>query len=143
MDFQTFRSQFKGDLITPSDEGYEQAIQRWARNAVKRAAVVAYVRDTDDIALALKYVQANGIDLAIHSGGHSPAGNSSTEGGLVIDLARYFEHVRVDPKTRLAYVGGGAKWGTFDRETMKHGLAGVAGTVHHVSIKRRFNCYPF
>lgn len=51
----------------------------------------------------------------------------------MIDLSRYLNTVRADPEARLAYVGGGARWGTFDHETLKHGLAGVAGTVHHVS----------
>ena len=132
--FETFRAEFKGDLVTPSDEGYEVSIKRWARNAIKRAAIVAYVKDAEDVARALKYAQDAGLDIAIHSGGHSAAGNSSTDGGLVIDLSRHINTVRVDPDAKLAYVGGGAKWGAFDRETMKHGLAGVAGTVHHVRV---------
>lgn len=132
--FQAFSSRFKGDIVTPSDDGYEQAIQRWARNLVKRASIVAYVKDAEDVALALKYAQEAGLEIAVHCGGHSYAGTSSTDGGLVVDLSKYIDYVRTDPETRLAYVGGGAKWGTFDRENMKYGLAGVAGTVHHVRI---------
>jgi FAD/FMN-containing dehydrogenase len=42
----------------------------------------------------------NRLPIAIHGGGHSTAGASSTE-GLVIDLSRHIEN-------KLAYVGGGA-----------------------------------
>lgn len=135
-DFNLFQSGFKGDLVTPKDDGYEAAIRRWARNASKRASIVACVKDADDVARAITYARSAGLDIAIHSGGHNPAGASSTEGGLVIDLSRYIKHVNVDAEKKVAYVGGGANWGMFDQATVKHGLAGVAGTVHHV-------CTPF
>ncbi|TCD66652.1 hypothetical protein EIP91_001070 [Steccherinum ochraceum] len=131
---KTFRAEFKGDLITPDDEGYDVSIHRWAHNAIKRAGIVAYVKDPEDVARAIKYAVAAKLDIAIHSGGHSPAGNSSTKGGLVIDLSRFINHVNVDTEKKLAYVGGGANWGMFDAATIKHGLAGVAGTVHHTGV---------
>ncbi|EKM51784.1 uncharacterized protein PHACADRAFT_150472 [Phanerochaete carnosa HHB-10118-sp] len=124
---------FKGDIITPDDEDYEHAITRWAVNAIRRARIVAYVRDAEDVSTALRYAQANGLKIAIHGGGHSPNGASSAEGGLVIDLGRYLNDVRVDPEARIAYVGGGAKWADVDRATMAHGLAMTGGTVSHVS----------
>ncbi|TCD66653.1 hypothetical protein EIP91_001071 [Steccherinum ochraceum] len=133
-DFNRFKTAFKGDLVTPTDDGYEAAILRWARNASKRASVVAYVKDADDVALAITYARSAGLDIAIHSGGHNPSGASSTEGGLVIDLSRHIKHVNVDTEKKLAYVGGGANWGMFDQGTVKHGLAGVAGTVHHTGV---------
>lgn len=130
--FDSFKSAFKGDIIIPSDPDYEKAIARWARNAARRAAIVAYVKDPEDVSLAIKYAKSEKLAIAIRGGGHSPAGASSSEGGLVIDLSRYLNGVRIDAEKKLGYVGGGAIWETVDLEAIKHGLATVGGTVNDV-----------
>lgn len=131
-DLADLRRAFKGDIVVPGDAGYEQAIQRWALNAVRRARIVAYVRDAADVGAALRYARAHGVKIAVHGGGHSPNGASSSEDGLVVDLSRYLNTVRVDPAQRRAYVGGGATWAAVNKATMEHGLAMVGGTVSHV-----------
>jgi FAD/FMN-containing dehydrogenase len=127
-----FKQSFKGDIVTPDDEGYTQAIARWSANAERNARIVAFVKDADDVALALKYARTNNLHVAIRCGGHSPSGASSAEDGLVIDLSRYFDYAVVDPEKRTARVGGGSLWSTVENEAIKHGLASVAGTVNHV-----------
>lgn len=111
MSLSGFKQSVKGDIVTPDDEGYTPAIARWSANAERNARIVAFVKDTDDIALALKYARTNNLHVAIRCGGHSPSGASSAEDGLVIDLSRYFDYVVVDPEKRIARVGGGSLWG--------------------------------
>ena len=131
-DFAVFKENFSGDLVTSTDPDYETAIHRWASNAVRRAKVVAFVKGTVDVALALSYANANKLPIAVRGGGHSPVGASSCEDGLVIDLSRYLNGARVDPEQKLVYVGGGAVWETVDKAAIQHGLATVAGTVNDV-----------
>ncbi|KAJ3478170.1 hypothetical protein NLI96_g9951 [Meripilus lineatus] len=133
-DFESFRKEFKGDIVTPADAGYVEAIERWAHNAVRRAAIVAFVKDPQDVVTALKYARAAKLPLAIRGGGHSASGASSSEGGLVIDLSRYINGATVDAEKKLAYVGGGAVWKTVDLAAIKHGLATVGGTVNHTGV---------
>lgn len=133
-DISTLKQSFKGDIVTPDDADYKAAITRWAINAERRARVVAFVKDTDDIALALKYARTNNLQVAIRCGGHSPAGSSSAEDGLVVDLSRYLSYAVVDPEKRTVRVGGGTLWDTVEKESIKHGLATVAGTVSHVRL---------
>jgi len=128
----TFKQSFKGDVVTPDDDGYTEAIARWAANAERPARVVAFVKDTDDIALALQYARTNKLQVAIRGGGHSPSGASSAKDGLVIDLSRHLNYAVVDPEKRTVRVGGGTLWGTVENEAVKHGLASVAGSVNHV-----------
>ena len=127
-----FKQFLKGDIVTPDDDGYSQAIAPWAANAEHNARIVAFVRDIGDVALALKYARENNLQVAIRGGGHSPSGASSAEDGLVIDLSRYLDYAVIDPEKRTARVGGGCLWGTVENEAIKHGLASVAGTVNHV-----------
>ncbi|KAF9457220.1 hypothetical protein BDZ94DRAFT_1139624, partial [Collybia nuda] len=85
-----------------------QAIARWALNAQRPAKVVAFVKDSADVALAIKYARVNELPIAIRGGGHSPYGASSIRDGLVIDLSRYINGAVVDPVNKTIRVGGGA-----------------------------------
>ena len=129
--FASFKQSFKGDISTPTDADYTQAISRWALNAQANAKIVAFVKTPEDVALAIAYAKENHLPIAIRGGGHSTAGASSTE-GLVIDLSRHLNTVKIDPENKLAYVGGGAIWEQVDKASIQHGLASVAGTVNHV-----------
>jgi len=132
--FKDFQAHFKGDIVTSQDAGYEQAIDRWATNATRRAAVVAFVKGPEDVGLAVKYAREAALPIAIRGGGHSSAGTSSSENGLVIDLSRYLNQVRVDPEQKLTYVQGGATWKAVDEAAIKHGLAAVASTVNTTGV---------
>ena len=131
--FATFKASFEGDLVTPGDAGYDAAIARWAKNASRKAAVVAFVKDAEDVSRAIIYARQAKLPIAIKGGGHNVSRASSSEGGLVIDLSRYLNGVTVDSEKKLGYVGGGAIWETVDKVAIEHGLATVGGTVNSVS----------
>jgi FAD/FMN-containing dehydrogenase len=134
MSLSDFTASIKGDAITPSHPNYPSSIARWAKNAERNARVVVFVKDTADVAQAISYARANELPIAIRGGGHNAAGTSSVEDGLVVDLSKYLNGVRVDEEKRLAYVGGGAKWRDVDEEAIKYGLATVGGRVNDVSF---------
>src|SRR5262245_27947323 len=115
LSLDTLRKTFKGDLLVPSDVDYPQAIARWAVNTQLDAKVVAFVRDADDVSQAIKFAKEQKLPLAIRGGGHSLSGSSSVEGGLVVDLSRYLNGVKVDTEKKVALVGGGAIWETVDK----------------------------
>jgi FAD/FMN-containing dehydrogenase len=129
-------TEFKGDLVRPGDPGYDDSIKRWAGNAARKASIVAFVKDEKDVGLAIKYARGSDLPIAIRGGGHSPAGASSIENGLVIDLSRYLNGVTIDVEKQLAHIGGGAIWETVDKAAIEYGLASVGGTVNHVSSIR-------
>jgi FAD/FMN-containing dehydrogenase len=126
------RQSFNGDIVTPADPNYKEAIARWAANAERPAKAVAFVKDTNDVTLALKYARENNLQVAIRCGGHSASGSSSAKDGLVVDLSRYYNYAVADPESRTVRVGGGSLWGTVEREAIKYNLATVAGSVSHV-----------
>ena len=46
-------------------------------NAQANAKMVAFVKTTEDVALAVAYAKENRLPIAIYDGGHSTAGASS------------------------------------------------------------------
>ncbi|EAU82728.1 6-hydroxy-D-nicotine oxidase [Coprinopsis cinerea okayama7 len=132
--FETFVQLIKGDIITPSHSEYSASIARWAKNAERKARLVIYVKDAEDIATCIAYAREHKLLFAIRGGGHSPSGCSSAEDGMVVDLSRYLAGVRVDPERRLAYVGGGAIWKTVDEAAIEYGLATVGGTDNTTGV---------
>ena len=64
--------------------------------------------------------------MAVYGGGHSFAGHSVCDGGLVIDL-RPMKGVRVDPAAAVVHAQPGLTWGELDRETQVFGLAVTGG----------------
>jgi FAD/FMN-containing dehydrogenase len=95
--------------------------------------VVVQPIDIADIQAALLWAQEHSVDIAVKGGGHSTAGTSSSEGGLVIDLSR-MTNVSVDISSKTITAQGGATWKEVDEAGAAHGLATVGGTVNHTGI---------
>lgn len=121
-------------LHTPQDSEYAGSVARWSVAAQKPAGVVLTPTSNEEIAIAVKYAVEQGIDLAVKGGGHSTAGVSSTEGGLLIDLNAKLKAVQVDVDKKQFRVQGGATWGDVDQAGVKHGLATVGGTVADTGV---------
>ncbi|OCT47022.1 putative FAD binding oxidoreductase [Cladophialophora carrionii] len=122
-------------VLTPDNATeYSASIKRWSSAAQKPAGVVVVPTTADEVAIAVKYASDQGIDLAVKGGGHSTAGVSSTNGGLLIDLNAKMRNVTVDTDKKLFHVQGGAAWGDVDQVGVQHGLATPGGTVADTGV---------
>ena len=124
---------FGGALLRAGDDGYEDARAIFNSMIDRRPALIAQCESTEDVRAALAHAAATGLEVAVRSGGHSVAGASSVDDGLVIDLRR-MNGVEVDPNARTATVGGGATWSDFDRATQPYGLATTGGRVSSTGV---------
>lgn len=59
---------------------------------------------------------------------------SSTNGGIVLDLSRHLNTVRIDPEKKIAFVGGGCVWRQVDSEAIKYGLATPSGVYNDTGV---------
>lgn len=123
----------KGQLLKSGDAGYDEARLLWNGMFDKRPALVVRCEGSADVINAVNFAREHQLLLAVRGGGHSVAGNSSCDGGLLIDLSR-MKAVRVDPKSRTVRVQGGAALGDMDRETQIFGLAAPAGVVSTTGV---------
>jgi FAD binding domain/Berberine and berberine like len=128
--YSSLRRHFKGELLRPCDHGYEDARAIWNGMADRRPGVLARCADVSDVQNAVRAASAAGIITAVKCGGHSLAGFSTCEGGLVIDLSR-MRGVTVDAEARRAKFDGGCLLGSIDTATQKAGLVFPSGVVSH------------
>ena len=80
------RDRIRGSVIGPEDSDYDRSRTVTMGGIDRHPAAIARVADTDDIAQVIAVAQEGGLELAVRSGGHSSAGHSVTEGGIVLDL---------------------------------------------------------
>ena len=99
----------------------------------RRPALVARCASPADVADAIAYARREGLPLAVRAGGHSVAGLSLVDDGLVIDV-RDMASIEVDRDRRIARVGSGATWSQFDRATQPYDLATTGGRVSTTGV---------
>ncbi|BCK72918.1 FAD-linked oxidase [Streptomyces libani subsp. rufus] len=128
-----FRNKFRGEIVLPGDEDYDEARRIWNGTIDKYPALVARCTSTDDVVAAVSFANATGLLVAVRGGGHSMAGHSTCDGGIVIDLS-LMSAVKVNRKTHRARAQGGCLLGAFDTATQAHMLATPAGVVSHTGL---------
>lgn len=130
---QHFRSSLRGQSFCPGDPGYDEA--RTIPNAMidRRPAIIARCAGAADVISCIRFAREQDLLTSIRGGGHSVAGKSVCDEGLMIDLSA-MKGIRVDPARRTAWAQTGLTLGEFDRETQAFGLATTLGTVSKTGI---------
>jgi hypothetical protein len=128
--FSALKGRFHGDLLRPHDEEYAHARKIWNGMVARTPALIARCADVADVQTAVREAAAASVPTAVRCGGHSLAGFSTCDDGLVIDLSR-MRQVSVDHETRLGRFAGGCLLGSIDITTQKHGLVFPSGVVSH------------
>jgi hypothetical protein len=124
---------FAGQVLRSGDDGYNAT--RAVYNAMfdRKPAVIARCANTEDVAKAVNFGREHGLLMAVKCGGHSIAGFSSVDDGLLIDLS-LMRGVEVDPEKRVARVQGGALHVDVDGATQVHGLATPLGQISTTGV---------
>src|SRR5437016_9020129 len=130
---QELVSRMRGELLRPSDAGYEQAIRVYNGMLEKRPALIAHCVDVADVIAAVNFAREHELTLAVRGGGHSGPGLGTCDDGLVIDLSG-MKGIRVDPSARTARVEGGCTWGEVDHATRPFGLATPSGFISTTGV---------
>jgi FAD/FMN-containing dehydrogenase len=128
-----FAGRVRGMVVTPGDADYDQARQAWNGAHDRRPGLVVRCAGVPDVIETVSFARSEGLPLAIRGGGHSVAGFSTCEGGVVLDLAD-MNVVQVDPTKSRAIVQGGGLWHDVDAATQQHGLAVTGGLVSSTGV---------
>ncbi|HEY7969158.1 MAG TPA: FAD-binding protein, partial [Candidatus Limnocylindrales bacterium] len=127
------RDRVRGRVIGPDDADYDRARMIVVGGFDLHPGAIIRVADAADVAAAIAAARDLGLDIAVRSGGHSGAGHSSTEGGIVIDL-RELTQLDVDVPGRTAWAGAGLTAIEVTSALVEHGLSVGFGDTGSVGI---------
>ena len=132
-DIKDLRAAFSGELLLAQDSGYDQARRVWNGAFDRHPALIARPVNTTDVAKAVSFARSHGVLTAVKGGGHSISGQSTCDGGLMIDLGR-MRDVQVDKAARIAKAQGGVLLAELDSKTQEVGLVTPLGTAADTGI---------
>ena len=123
----------KGAVIRPGDAEYDDARTVFRGGVDKHPALIVRVADAEDVARVITLARESGLELAVRSGGHSSAGHSVTEGGIVLDLSA-MKGIEIDVAGRTAWAETGLTAVEVTKALSAHGLAVGFGDTGSVGI---------
>jgi FAD/FMN-containing dehydrogenase len=132
-EYRQFRTMFRGVLLRPGEEGYDEARRVWNGAIDRKPALIARCAGADDVVAAVRFAREQGLLVSVRGGGHSVAGHSVCDDGLLIDLS-LMKAVQVDPQARTVRASAGLLWSEMDKATQRHGLATTGGIISHTGI---------
>lgn len=127
------REDLSGTVFTPDDAGYDEARTVFNAMVDRRPAVIARCESEADVVTAVRFARELDLPIAVRGGGHSVAGMSLNDGGLVIDMRRMHE-VTVHPAAKAVRVCGGAVMSHLDRACQPYALATTGGRVSTTGV---------
>ena len=129
----SFSEAFDGEIILPGSAGYDAARIVWNGMIDRRPAVVARAAGVEDVRRTVRFAREQELPIAVRCGGHSLAGFSTCNDGVVLDLS-LMRDVHVDPARGTARVAGGTLLSQLDAAAQAHGLVCPVGVVGHTGV---------
>jgi len=133
LDIPQLHADLTGRVITPDDSVYDEARVVVMGGIDRRPAVIVRVANAADIARVVALARETGLELAVRSGGHSGAGHSATDGGIVLDL-RDMKGLEIDVDERTAWAETGLTAAEVTAALASHGLQIGFGDTGSVGI---------
>lgn len=122
-----------GHVIAPRDADYDAARAVFYGGIDRRPAAIVRVANAADVARVVSLARETGLELAVRSGGHSVAGHSVSDGGIVLDLSA-MKKIDIDTDRRTAWAETGLTAAEYTAATAPHGLATGFGDTGSVGI---------
>jgi FAD/FMN-containing dehydrogenase len=127
------RAALNGRVIEPNDAEYDKARTVFYGGFDRRPAIIVRAADTNDVSHVISLARETGLELAIRSGGHSAAGHSVTDGGIMLDLSD-MRTLDIDVERGTAWAETGLTASAYTNAAGAHGLATGFGDTGSVGI---------
>ena len=132
-EIKELRAALTGKLLLAQDAGYDQARRVWNGSIDRHPALIVRCESRQDIVHAVQFASAHSLLTAVKGGGHSISGQSTCEGGIMIDLSPMRE-IKLDRSKRLASAQPGVLLAELDRQCQTDGLVTPLGTAADTGI---------
>jgi len=126
-------STINGRIITSDDAEYDKARTVFYGGNDRRPAAIVRAANATEVARVIAFARATNTILAVRSGGHSNAGHSVCEGGIVLDLSA-MRTLDIDVEQRTVWAETGLTAIEVTKATAAHGLTVGFGDTGSVGI---------
>src|SRR3954470_1374492 len=126
-ELRTLRALSRGDVVSPSDPGYDEARAAWNLAADQHPAAVVFPENESDVAFAMAYTREDGLRVSVQGTGHNPLPLGAMTDSVLIRTNR-MPQVDIDPPGRRARVQAGAIWSDVAAPAGAHRLAALVGS---------------
>jgi FAD/FMN-containing dehydrogenase len=124
----------RGPLLVRGARGYGAVAHGYnERYDGLRPRAVLLARDARDVQAAVRWAAQHHVPIAARSGGHSYAGYSTVDGGLVVDLRR-LRTIGLERHNTRAVIDAGAQLGDVYGRLAAHGVTVPAGSCPSVGV---------
>jgi hypothetical protein len=123
----------QGQVVLPTDDGWDAARQAWNLAVDQRPVVVVYPESADDVAAAVRLAAESGLRVAFNAGGHNAGPIDWSRDTLLMKTER-MAGIEIDAAARRARVEAGALSKPLAVAAGEHGLAYLAGTSPNVGV---------
>lgn len=127
------RGVLRGQVITAADADYEGIRMGLSREVVRHPALIVRPADAMDVSHVVSLARETGMELAVRSGGHSLAGFSTVDDGIVLDFSQ-MKGLEINVEERTAWAEAGLTAGEYTLAAAEHGLATGFGDTASVGI---------
>ncbi|NMO90801.1 FAD-binding oxidoreductase [Actinomycetospora sp. TBRC 11914] len=124
-------SDVRGAVLRRGDDRLPDELAGFQTAHPHRPDVVVGARDADDVVAAVRHAAAHDLPVAVQATGHGHT--TGLERGVVVTTGR-MRGVSVDPVSRTARVGAGARSADLVGAAAGHGLAPVSGSFPGVGV---------
>jgi len=122
-----------GQVITPGDAVYDESRAVFFSWVTKHPGAIVKAANAEDVKRVVDFARDHELELAVRGGGHSIAGHSLSEGGIVLDMFG-MQGLVIDVSSRTAWAEAGLTAGKYTEATGAHGLATGFGDTGSVGI---------
>ena len=126
-------ARLQGELVLPGDDDFEAARSVWNGAIDRYPALIVRCVDTVDVMTAVTFAREHSLVVSVRSGGHSVAGHSTNDGGMVIDLSK-MKAITIDPIRRTARIEPGLTWAEVAAAAHPYGQALTSGDTGSAGV---------
>jgi len=122
-----------GQIVTPSDDQWDQARSAWNLSADQHPRAVAFVESAEDVAATVRFAAENGLHVSGQGTGHGAVALDSLDETILIKTQR-LRGIEIDQANRTARVEAGVLVLELSEAAHAHGLSFLPGSSPDVGV---------
>ena len=134
-DFSGLRRTLQGEVLLPTEAGFEQArrVASFNPHTDKTPALIVRCATPSDVARSVDFARHHNLEIAVRSGGHDVLGDSVCAGGMMIDTTM-LNALQVSADDKTVRVGSGARAAQLNGSLQARNLSAALGCNPSVGI---------